>query len=414
MLVLHYTGMTTAAAALERLCDPDARVSAHYVVEENGVIWRLVPESRRAFHAGVSCWEGESDLNAVSLGIEIVNPGHEWGYRPFPEAQMASVEALCRDLICTPFDPAAPSCRALGYRARPQERSRRAVRLAEACPRRDRDLAAGEPRPAGVRDRPCRSRSPISRLSAIARQAVAGPGRRWPSNAASDQDCCDGRLDPETAARLSEVRAAFARSRAADQAGRCPAHTLRAQSLPQCYANKSRCPSTRDSASAATNSVMAIIVVVHARTSAEKSRVGHFRAYLDLDRCRAARERAFSPPFPWLRLCEPDHRFEKVKLDLTRADCLGRRLLRSRRCGSIQPGGPVPFGLAPDDLAGLVVGDPPHAVFADKEVARGERAAVELLLAQHQRHVAIKECLLVKTGDARRVGVRQGSRPSSR
>src|SRR5260370_18156320 len=91
MLVFHYTGMTTAAAALERLCDPHARVSAHYVIEENGAIWRLVPENRRAFHAGVSCWEGESDLNAVSLGIEIVNPGHEWGYRRFPEAQMAAV-----------------------------------------------------------------------------------------------------------------------------------------------------------------------------------------------------------------------------------------------------------------------------------------------------------------------------------
>ena len=63
------------------------------------MIWRLVPEARRAFHAGVSCWEGENGLNAVSLGIEIVNPGHEWGYRPFPEAQMAAVEHLCRDLI---------------------------------------------------------------------------------------------------------------------------------------------------------------------------------------------------------------------------------------------------------------------------------------------------------------------------
>ncbi|HJY48911.1 MAG TPA: N-acetylmuramoyl-L-alanine amidase, partial [Stellaceae bacterium] len=66
MLVLHYTGMVSAAAALERLCDPDARVSAHYVIEETGAIWRLVPENRRAFHAGASCWEGESDLNTVS------------------------------------------------------------------------------------------------------------------------------------------------------------------------------------------------------------------------------------------------------------------------------------------------------------------------------------------------------------
>src|SRR5215470_14181669 len=99
MLVLHYTGMESAPAALERLCNPTARVSAHYVVEENGRIWRLVPEVRRAFHAGVSCWEGESNLNAVSLGVEIVNPGHEWGYRPFPGEQMSAVERLCHDLL---------------------------------------------------------------------------------------------------------------------------------------------------------------------------------------------------------------------------------------------------------------------------------------------------------------------------
>src|SRR5215472_2073497 len=99
MLVLHYTGMASAEAAIERLCDPDAKVSAHYVIEENGAIWRLVPETLRASHAGLSCWEGRTDLNAVSLGIEIVNPGHEWGYRPFPDAQMLSVERLCRTLI---------------------------------------------------------------------------------------------------------------------------------------------------------------------------------------------------------------------------------------------------------------------------------------------------------------------------
>src|SRR5438874_9398008 len=99
MLVLHYTGMQSAEAALDRLCDPAAQVSAHYLVEEDGALWRLVPEARRAFHAGVSCWQGESDLNFVSIGVEIVNPGHEWGYRPFPEPQMAAVEALCRDIL---------------------------------------------------------------------------------------------------------------------------------------------------------------------------------------------------------------------------------------------------------------------------------------------------------------------------
>jgi N-acetylmuramoyl-L-alanine amidase len=99
MLVLHYTGMQSAAAALDRLCDPEAKVSSHYLVDEDGAIWRLVPELQRAFHAGLSCWQGEPDLNHVSVGIEIVNPGHEWGYREFPEAQMAAVELLCRDIL---------------------------------------------------------------------------------------------------------------------------------------------------------------------------------------------------------------------------------------------------------------------------------------------------------------------------
>ena len=99
MLVLHYTGMQSGAAAIDRLCDPEAKVSAHYVVEEDGTTWRLVPEARRAFHAGVSCWQEETDLNYVSIGVEIVNPGHEWGYRTFPEAQMTAVEQLCRDIL---------------------------------------------------------------------------------------------------------------------------------------------------------------------------------------------------------------------------------------------------------------------------------------------------------------------------
>ena len=87
------------ASRLDRLCDPAARVSAHYLVEEDGALWRLVPEARRAFHAGVSCWQGDHDLNFVSIGVEIVNPGHEWGYRRFPEPQMVAVEALCRDIL---------------------------------------------------------------------------------------------------------------------------------------------------------------------------------------------------------------------------------------------------------------------------------------------------------------------------
>jgi N-acetylmuramoyl-L-alanine amidase len=95
MLVLHYTGMQSAAAAIDRLRDPAAAVSAHYVVEEDGTTWQLVAEQHRAFHAGLSFWRGHTALNARSIGIEIVNPGHDWGYRPFPAAQMRAVLDLC-------------------------------------------------------------------------------------------------------------------------------------------------------------------------------------------------------------------------------------------------------------------------------------------------------------------------------
>ena len=99
LLVLHYTGMPTGADALARLCDPAAQVSAHYTVDEDGTVYAHVPEDRRAWHAGVSSWRGVADVNSRSIGIEIVNPGHEFGYRPYPEAQMAAVAALCRDVM---------------------------------------------------------------------------------------------------------------------------------------------------------------------------------------------------------------------------------------------------------------------------------------------------------------------------
>ena len=99
MLVLHYTGMRDAASALERLCDPRAKVSAHYAIDEDGTVYRLVPEARRAWHAGVSAWAGRPGVNDRSIGVELVNPGHEHGYRPFPEAQMAALERLAGDIV---------------------------------------------------------------------------------------------------------------------------------------------------------------------------------------------------------------------------------------------------------------------------------------------------------------------------
>lgn len=88
MIVLHYTGMATAAAALDRLRDPAAKVSAHYLVDEDGTVHALVDEDKRAWHAGVAHWRGVTDINSCSVGIELVNPGHEFGYRGFPAAQL--------------------------------------------------------------------------------------------------------------------------------------------------------------------------------------------------------------------------------------------------------------------------------------------------------------------------------------
>ncbi|MDQ2802682.1 MAG: N-acetylmuramoyl-L-alanine amidase, partial [Pseudomonadota bacterium] len=99
MLVLHYTGMRTAGAAIDRLRDPGAGVSAHYLVDEDGGMVWLVAEARQAHHAGISWWRGQSGLNARSIGIEIVNPGHEFGYRHFPVLQLAAVCDLCLAIL---------------------------------------------------------------------------------------------------------------------------------------------------------------------------------------------------------------------------------------------------------------------------------------------------------------------------
>ncbi|MCJ8144648.1 N-acetylmuramoyl-L-alanine amidase [Ancylobacter sp. A5.8] len=99
MLVLHYTGMTSTDEAVEWLRTPERGVSAHYVVFETGEIAQLVPEARRAWHAGVSSWEGASDINSRSIGIEIANPGHDHGYPPFPAIQIEAVTALAKDIV---------------------------------------------------------------------------------------------------------------------------------------------------------------------------------------------------------------------------------------------------------------------------------------------------------------------------
>ena len=222
MLVLHYTGMQSGAAAIARLCDPDAKVSAHYVVEEDGSLWRLVPEERRAFHAGVSCWHGEPDLNWVSIGIEIVNPGHEWGYRAFPEPQMAAVEALCAEIVAR---RRIPSWRIVGHSdIAPARKSDPGElfdwpRLAGAgiglWPPPGPALESGRGRGIGL----------MQRTAALADLARIGycvaPGAEQPALAAFQRrfrpDRWDGVLDLETCGRLREVRMAVEAAQAAEQ-----------------------------------------------------------------------------------------------------------------------------------------------------------------------------------------------------
>ncbi|MDQ2861504.1 MAG: N-acetylmuramoyl-L-alanine amidase, partial [Pseudomonadota bacterium] len=98
MIVLHYTGMKTGEAALARLTDPASRVSAHYLIEEDGRLYALVDEARRAWHAGVAAWGGTTDINGASIGIELVNPGHEFGYRPYPGQQIGMLIDLLADI----------------------------------------------------------------------------------------------------------------------------------------------------------------------------------------------------------------------------------------------------------------------------------------------------------------------------
>jgi N-acetylmuramoyl-L-alanine amidase len=112
MIVLHYTGMPDVEGAINQLCSAGTDVSAHYIVLEDGRIVQCVPEARRAWHAGVSTWCGEEDINSCSIGIEIVNRGHDWGYPDFPSRQIAAVTALCRGIM---LRRGVPTHRVLGH-----------------------------------------------------------------------------------------------------------------------------------------------------------------------------------------------------------------------------------------------------------------------------------------------------------
>lgn len=177
ILLLHYTGMPTAEGALKRLCDPEAKVSAHYTIDEDGTVFRHVAEEKRAWHAGASYWAGERDINARSIGIELVNPGHEFGYRDFPEAQIAALIALSQAIVRR--HPIPPK-RVLGH--------------SDVAPRRKTD--PGEKLPwarlaaAGIGVWPKRPRLDISRSVQVpeVQRGLAAIGYECPATGVLDED----------------------------------------------------------------------------------------------------------------------------------------------------------------------------------------------------------------------------------
>jgi N-acetylmuramoyl-L-alanine amidase len=213
MLILHYTGMRTGQEALERLCDPAARVSAHYLVDEDGAVTRLVAEEKRAWHAGLSSWRGCNDINGSSIGIELVNPGHEFGYRRFPEAQIAALEELARGILVRHV---IPPQHVLGH--------------SDIAPLRKQD-------PGEFFDWPRLARAGIGLWPDFGGDAGLAPGLReiqshlaaigyaCPQSGALDAatvatlaafqrhyrpERCDGVLDPETGRRIAALAAALA------------------------------------------------------------------------------------------------------------------------------------------------------------------------------------------------------------
>jgi N-acetylmuramoyl-L-alanine amidase len=212
-LILHYTGMRSAEAALQRMCDPAAEVSAHYAIDEDGTVWRLVEEGRRAWHAGRSFWAGVTDINSRSIGIELVNPGHEWGYRPFPEPQMAALEELCRGILAR--HPILPQ-RVLGHSdVAPQRKedpgelfdwprlARAGIGLWPEFGLVSANLVAEEeavPRARAALKRIGYEVPPAGDAAAMGKLVTAFQRRYRPAR-------CDGALDGETLARIERVAA---------------------------------------------------------------------------------------------------------------------------------------------------------------------------------------------------------------
>ena len=198
LVVLHYTGMATAEAALDRLRDPAARVSAHYLIEEAGAVHRLVAEERRAWHAGKSSWRGAANVNDRSIGIELANPGHGPAYRPFPDAQMAALERLLADVL-----------------ARRGIDRRRVIGHSDAAPARKAD-------PGELFDWPRLARR------GLAWMPEAAPAPAPPDEAAARESlrCCGYGVEPESASFAACLTAFQRRFRPARCDGALDAETM--------------------------------------------------------------------------------------------------------------------------------------------------------------------------------------------
>ena len=208
MLILHYTGMPTADEALARMRDPAAKVSAHYMIDEAGAVSRLVDEAARAWHAGVAYWRGETDINGRSIGIELVNPGHEWGYRAFPDAQIEALIALIEDIRAR---HAIPDRRVLGHSDVAPGRKRDPGELFPWCRLAEAgiglwpeplDEAVGDADPTALqKDLACLGYGleATGSLDAATGEAVTAFQRHW------RQARVDGRADPQTRAALKAV-----------------------------------------------------------------------------------------------------------------------------------------------------------------------------------------------------------------
>ncbi|MFO1152958.1 MAG: N-acetylmuramoyl-L-alanine amidase [Rhodospirillales bacterium] len=209
ILVLHYTGMETAEAALARLIDPSAKVSAHYLIDEAGGVTHLVDERWRAWHAGQSFWRGVTDVNARSIGIELVNPGHEFGYRPFPQLQMAALTELAGDILTRHPIPA-----------------RNVVGHSDVAPRRKMDpgelldwrrlaetgigLWPEHPHSETPTPSPMDMTACLPSLAAIGYETIDPPATLRAFQRRYRPACIDGRLDGDTARRIRALAALLA------------------------------------------------------------------------------------------------------------------------------------------------------------------------------------------------------------